>query len=414
MTANMCEPDTGSIPVVPAAPLNPPLSLRSQLAVVTIASSAFIFVTAEVLPVGLLPQISGSLGVSEGTVGLLLTVYAALAGLSAIPMTMGLSHVSRDRLLVALMSVFTLSSLLAALAPSYTLLAASRLICALAHGVFWAILAPTVARIVGPMRAGRSTSKIFLATALATVIGVPLTTALGVTLGWRVAMGAVAVFGLVVVVALRALLPELPAEERQVGVPLRRVLSSRRLRAVAVTTTVVIFGQFTTFTYIAPLLKHQIGLGGIGLSAVLMGFGVAGVIGNLVGGRYIDVHPGVVIATSFTLTGLSYVLLVLSPGLPAVAVVAVVLWGLAFSAIPLGVQSAVLRVVSEGVDTASAVIVVAFQIGIGGGALFGGALIDGGHLMLLPWIGLVSVVVATFAAFSVPRTFPLTRVLAPA
>ena len=145
----------------------------------TIASAAFIFVTAEVLPVGLLPQISSSLAVSEGTVGLLLTVYAALAGLSAIPMTMRLSRVSRDRLLVVLMSVFTLSTLLAALAPNYALLAASRLICAMAHGVFWAILTPTVARIVGPMRAGRSAAKVFMGTALATVIGVPLTTALG-------------------------------------------------------------------------------------------------------------------------------------------------------------------------------------------------------------------------------------------
>src|SRR4051794_2751479 len=410
----MCEPDTGILPASEASAPDTSIPLRARLGVFTIASAAFIFVTAEVLPVGLLPQISGSLQVSEGTVGLLLTVYAALAGLSAIPMTMRLSRVSRDRLLVVLMSVFTLSTLLAALAPNYALLATSRLICALAHGVFWAILTPTVARIVGPMRAGRSAAKVFMGTALATVIGVPLTTALGVTLGWRVAMGAVALFGLAVVVALRVLLPDLPAEERHAGVPFRRIVASRRLRAVAVTTAVIVFGQFTTYTYIAPLLKHQIGLGGIGLSAILMGFGVAGVIGNLVAGRFVDVHPGVIIGSSFGLIGVSYLLLIASHGHMLVAIVAVVLWGLAFSAIPLSVQSAVLRVAPEGTDTASAVIVVAFQIGIGGGALFGGALIDAGHLMLLPWIGLITVVVALFAAFSVPRTFPRTRVLATA
>jgi len=411
---NLRDPDTGSVPAVEAPTSDGSLPLRARLGVFTIASAAFIFVTAEVLPVGLLPQISGSLAVSEGTVGLLLTVYAVLAGLSAIPMTMRLSRVSRDRLLVVLMSVFTLSTLLAAVAPNYALLAGSRLICAMAHGVFWAILTPTVARIVGPMRAGRSAAMVFMGTALATVIGVPLTTALGVTLGWRVAMGAVALFGLAVVIALRLLIPDLPAEERHAGVPLRRILASRRLRAVAVTTAVIIFGQFTTYTYIAPLLRHQIGLGGIGLSAVLMGFGVAGVIGNLVGGRFVDVHPGVVIGTSFGLTGLSYLLLIASHERTAVAVVAVALWGLAFSAIPLSVQSAVLRVAREGTDTASAVIVVAFQIGIGGGALFGGALIDAGHLMLLPWVGVITVVIAAFAAFSVPKTFPRTRVLSPA
>jgi predicted MFS family arabinose efflux permease len=408
----MCEPDTGTNPVIQATPLDP-LQLRARLGVLTMAAAAFIFVTAEILPVGLLPQISGSLGVSEGTVGLLLTVYAALAGISAIPMTMRLSRVARDRLLVVLMSVFTLSTLLAALAPTYALLVCGRLICALVHGVFWAILAPTVARIVGPQRAGRAASMVFTGTALAAVIGVPLTTALGVTFGWRFAMAVVALFGLLVTLALRVLLPDLPAEERHAGVPLRRILASRRLRAVAVTTAVIIFGQFTSYTYIAPLLKHQVGIDGIGLSAILMGFGVAGVIGNLVGGRFVDLHPGAVIGTSFALTGLSYVLLLLAHGHVSVAIVAVALWGLAFSAIPLSVQSAVLRVVPEGTDTASAVVVVAFQIGIGGGALFGGALIDAGHLMLLPWIGLITVAIAAFAAFSVPRTFPRTRVLAP-
>ena len=323
-------------------------AVRARLAVFAIAASAFIFVTAEILPVGLLPQISGSLGVSEGQVGFLLTLYAALAGLSAIPLTVRTSQVARDRLLVILMSIFTGSTLLAALAPTYSLLAASRLLCALAHGVFWAILAPTVGRIVGSARAGRSASFVFMGIALATVLGVPLCTLVGVTLSWRVALVLVAAFGLLVIMALVVLLPSMPGEKASAAVPLREVVASPKLRAVALTTAVIVIGQFTAYTYIAPLLRDKVGLGGIGLSGVLVAFGLAGLLGNLVGGRFVDVRPGVVLGTSFALMGASYLLVAFSDGKLPIAVVAVVLWGLAFSTIPLSVQSAVLRVLHEG------------------------------------------------------------------
>ena len=65
------------------------------------ALSAFVFVTAETLPVGLLPQIAHGLSVSEADVGLLLTSYAAVAALSTIPLTALTMRIRRDRLLAA-------------------------------------------------------------------------------------------------------------------------------------------------------------------------------------------------------------------------------------------------------------------------------------------------------------------------
>jgi predicted MFS family arabinose efflux permease len=304
------------------------------------------------------------------------------------------------------MSIFTGSTVLAALAPTYGMLAASRLVCALAHGVFWATLTPTVGRIVGGARAGRSASFIFMGTALATVLGVPLCTLVGVTVGWRMALLLVAAFGLLVVAALVILLPSMPGERGPAAVPLREVVASPRLRAVALTTAIIVIGQFTAFTYIAPLLREKVGLGGVGLSALLVTFGVAGLVGNFAGGRFVDLRPGVVLGTSFGLMGASYLLIALSDGRLPLAVLAIVLWGLAFSTIPLCVQSAVLRVSPKAPDVASAVVVVAFQIGIGGGALLGGALVDAGHVTSLPWIGLSSILLGAFVAFSVPQTFP--------
>ncbi|MET0195692.1 MAG: MFS transporter, partial [Rhodococcus fascians] len=49
---------------------------RSLAKLLVLAAAAFVYVTAETLPVGLLPEISSDMGVSESSVGLLLTFYA--------------------------------------------------------------------------------------------------------------------------------------------------------------------------------------------------------------------------------------------------------------------------------------------------------------------------------------------------
>src|SRR3978361_1721362 len=104
-------------------------------AIAVLAVSAFVYVTAETLPVGLLPQISQGLSVSEARVGLLLTTYAAIAAVTTIPLTALTMGIPRRRLMAALVAVFAVSQLAAGLAPTFEILTVSRLFCALAHGV---------------------------------------------------------------------------------------------------------------------------------------------------------------------------------------------------------------------------------------------------------------------------------------
>src|SRR5207253_888365 len=116
-------------------------------------------------------------------------------------------------------AIFAVSQLAAALAPNFLFLTGARLVCALAHGVFWAVISPVVARLAPPGRAGRATSLVFLGNSLAIVLGVPLGTAIGQWLGWRVAIAVLSFGGMICVVALLRVLPALP--------PLPRDLNTR-------------------------------------------------------------------------------------------------------------------------------------------------------------------------------------------
>src|ERR1700710_821331 len=97
-------------------------AMMNRPALAVLSASAFVYVTAETLPVGLLPQISQGLSVSEARVGLLLTTYAAIAAVTTIPLTALTMGIPRRRLMAVLVAVFAVSQLAAGLAPTFEIL----------------------------------------------------------------------------------------------------------------------------------------------------------------------------------------------------------------------------------------------------------------------------------------------------
>ena len=412
------------------------ISARSRLGLTTLAGACFVYVTAETLPVGLLPQLSTGLHVRPGTVGLLVTVYAAIAGLTAIPLTAMLEQRSRRTVVVACVALLALSQFVVAVAPDYAVVLAARVLCALAHGVFWSMLAPVAARLAPSGQAGRATALVFVGNSMALVGGIPLGTALGHAVGWRAAMAALGLAAVLSAVALHRILPELPAapaasrasaasrapasrtasagedgtappgvRARLAAVP--AALGSGPLLAICVVTVIVVIGHFAAYTYITALVRRDAGLAGLGLSAVLFGYGAAGIAGIVLTGRITDRRPrrtnaacvgGIVLALALLAT--------VAHGSTVGTVAAVAVWGASFTAMPVCLQAAVLRVAPRSADTASALYVVAFQIGIGGGALAGSLLVNAGELAILPVAGLALAAAGLLVVLLSPRAFP--------
>jgi predicted MFS family arabinose efflux permease len=383
---------------------------RPALAV--LGASAFVYVTAETLPVGLLPQIASGLSVSEADVSLLLTSYAVVAGVTTIPLTALTMRIPRHLLIAVMVAIFAVSQFAAALAPTFLILMVSRLLCALAHGIFWSAIGPVTARLAPRGRAGKATALVFLGNSLAIVLGVPLGTALGQWLGWRVAIMILAALGVLCVVAVLLVLPRMPALPRDLavrtGAQLRAsvvIIRNRPVVLLCLVTAVVVIGQFSAYTYIAPLVRRDGGLEGTGLSLLLLGYGAVGLIGNFVVGRLIDRRPGPVVTT--LLIVIVVAVAALAPVLGVVpTVIATLIWGGAFTALPVCLASGVLRVAPAARDAASAVYVVAFQIGIAGGAFVGERLVSAGRLGWLPILGASLALIACLMVICFRQVFP--------
>jgi predicted MFS family arabinose efflux permease len=349
---------------------------RAWLAVVALALGTFSFVTTELLPVGLLPSISSGIDVSVGTAGFLVTGFGLVAALTSAPLTVLCGRIDRKWLMTGLLVLYVVGNLLATVASSYALLLLARVLVALAHGVFWSIAAAIAVRLVPERHAVRATSITLGGISLATVLGVPLGTMLGQHAGWRTAFFGVATVGFIVVVVVLLTMPNLPARGSASLAALPKVLRHGPLRSAIAVTALVMIGHFLAFTYVAPYLEQVTGISESLISVLLLVFGAAGLIGNFVGGAVVGRSVRGALLSAIALMTVVMTLLWTLGTAPAAAIPLLVVWGLAYAAVPVGLQTWVLQLAKEEADAASSLYVAAFNGAIAVGSLIGGLVVD--------------------------------------
>lgn len=387
------------------------LPKATTLRLMTLAGAAFAYVTAEMLPVGLLSEISTDLDVTEGRVGLLLTFYAYGVAVLTLPLIGAVKTWPRRRVVVLTVATLAVSQLVAALAVNYPMLVIGRLLCAATHGVFWAVVAPVAATLVPRGQQGKAIAMVYAGTSLAFVLGGPLSSAIGQSWGWRTASAAIGAVAVVIAFSLHRALPEMSVDQHHRSKRDKPKPTPEMKRALAVICAATLFaalGQFASYTFFTLLVEESLGSSGGIRTAMLLVYGAAGAVGVWVAGKYYDRRPRLFTLISIaTVAGALAIFWLLAPSMGAFAVVATILWGAAFTTVPICLQSSVLRAVPIGTDRASAVYVVVFQIAIATGALLGSAVVDGGGLSHLAGIGATlmigSLVIVGFGRRAFPR-----------
>ena len=364
--------------------------IAAQLAV--LAAAAFIYVTAELLPVGALSAIARDLKVSLVVVGTLLSWYALVAALTTVPLVRWTAHWPRRRALLLSLTCLTVSQLVSALAPNFAVLAAGRVLCAITHGLLWSVIAPIATRLVPATHAGRATTSIYVGTSLALVVGSPLTAAMSLMWGWRLAVVCITVAATVVTLAALLVLPQMVLTEGQlmhVG-PRSRHHRNRRLITVSLLTMIAVSGHFVSYTFIVVVIRDVVGVHGPNLAWLLAAYGFAGLLAVPLVARPLDHRPrGAVLVCMGALTTAFVVLTALAFGSQRTVVTAligtgaIVLWGAMATGVSPILQSSAMRSGADDPDGASGLYVTAFQVGIMAGSLAGGLLYERSVAMML-------------------------------
>lgn len=369
---------------------------RSTLALLALAISAFSIGTTEFISVGLLPLIAEDFHISVTTAGLTVTLYALGVTFGAPILTSLTSQVSRKTLLLWIMAVFIAGNMLAAAASGITLLLTARVISALSHGIFMSIGSTIAADLVPEHRRASAIAIMFSGLTIATVTGVPLGTFIGQQMGWRAAFIAISVIGILAFLAnLMLVSPNLRKGTKvRVQDQIKLVTNARLLLAFAIT-ALGYGGTFVVFTYLSPLLHEITGFKENTIAVILLIYGIAIAVGNIIGGKAANRKPVTALFYMFAIQAVVLFTLTFTVPYKAAGLITVFFMGMfAFMNVP-GLQVYVVmlaeRLAPEAKDVASAVNIAAFNAGIAIGAYLGGVVTDTMGLIHTTWIGALMV-----------------------
>ncbi|HYI34936.1 MAG TPA: MFS transporter [Glaciibacter sp.] len=376
------------------------------IGLLSLSAAVFLSVTSEMLPTGLLPEMSRSLGVTQSQVGLLLSWFAFTVVATSAPLAYVTRRMPRHGLMMVVLVVFAGSNLLTAIAPTYELLVASRVLGGMAHGLFWAVVGAYAAHLVPKEQIGRAVSVTIAGGTLAFIFGVPIATAAGQIIGWQLSFVAIAVLMLAATALVWRFLPPVThyagetAERQEAGVASaeeagasgisarsRRDPTAAAVALICIITAITMVGHYTLYTYIAPFFTEQLGVDAAAVAPLLFAYGIAGAGGLVLSGTVFGPRPKLGLVIGLAVSALGVIVLAVYTSSAPVAIVAFLLWGVAFGTLPPLLQTRLLHTASPRIrDISSAFFTTSFNIGIGGGALLGSVLLDMVGLEVMPFV----------------------------
>ena len=365
--------------------------------------AAFVYVTYEMFAIGLISPMAVDLGVTEGQIGLLMTVYAGLVAVVTIPLMHYTRRMNRRPLFIATLVFLLTGIVLQAIATSYPMLVVGRVTAAFTHGLFWSLVNPMAARLAPAGQMGKAVAAVSFGSTMSTVLGAPMTTAVGHAIGWRNATWLLGVGAIVAFLLLLKTLPSMPAKPPVKTTNVQKTKSA--LPSLVFYLTFSVTALFATFTYLALLLQDTAGERWVAPGLAL--YGVVGIIFVVVAGRRVDARMIRLngFDALFLMTSAFTGLLALQQQSGVLMFVAVALLGMSSGTLPTAATTIFMHAGKGNQDMASSIYVVTFQVGIAAGSALGAASVDAGYLSgtLLITLILGAAALVTLVGFSRPR-----------
>ncbi len=401
-----------------------PLSRRRvYAALLALALGGFGIGATEFVAMGLLPEIARDLlpglyaadqEAAIGQSGWVITAYALGVVVGAPTIAAFAGRMPRRRLLLWLAAAFTLGTIASATLPTFELVIAARFVAGLPHGAYFGVAALVAASLMGPGKRGQGVALVLSGLTIATVIGVPVITAVGQAAGWRAAYLVVAALFAATFIAVRMLVPWQPGDANST---VRRELAAfGSLQVwVAVAVGAIGFGGFfAVYSYIAPMVTESAGLPGGAVPWVLASTGVGLTVGNFLGGRLADAGTSRAMFVGFAGLMASLVVVGLLGTNPIGLIAGTFFVGFTAAILSPVIQTRLMDVAGESQTLAAALNHSALNVGNALGAFLGGLVVAAGWGYLTPaWVGLLlavgGVVLALVSVALEKRARRLTR-----
>ncbi|ASP74411.1 MFS transporter (plasmid) [Sinorhizobium meliloti] len=369
--------------------------------VLAMSLCVFALSASEFMPVSLLTPIASELNVSEGEAGQAIAISGAFAVLTSLFISSIAGHLDRKVLLLALTGVMAVSGTIVAIAPNYVIFMVGRALIGVVIGGFWAMSAATAMRLVPERHVPKALAIFNGGNALATVVAPPLGAFLGSIIGWRGAFFIVVPIAVFVFFWQMTSMPSMKAERRPGSGNVFKLLKSPLVALGMASVGLFFMGQFALFTYVRPFLETVTQVDMPTLSLILLGIGLAGLVGTSLIGMFLkNGLYGTLIVIPVGMAVIAAILIGFGYSLPVTAT-ALGIWGLIGTAAPVGWWTWLARSLPQDAEAGGGLMVAVIQLAITLGAVVGGVFFDlSGYQMTFA----ASAVLLLIAAFLAART----------
>lgn len=356
---------------------NSSLHNGSWLALLSATFACFIIVTGEFLAIGVLNNIADDFQISAGTAGLTVTATSIAGMISALLIPIYTKTMDRRFILLALIILMMIANLITAFSNNFNIVLLGRFALGIALGGFWGVAAGLVLRLAPQtLSTSMAITIFFSAVTLVTVLGVPIGSWLANHYGWRVPYMVLAGLGGVALIAQYWSLPSLKPSSTLQWKELLLMPMHPIARKGLILFVLIFLAHFSAYNYFTAFFKQAAGFSDAQISGLLLVFGVASVLGNLLAGYLgkINVRYNfAVMALLLTIVFLTFAIMNIAL---VHAVLLILLWGIAAGMVPSSINIWMYIHVPHLTEKGSALITFMFLILITIGSLVGGFLMD--------------------------------------
>jgi DHA1 family inner membrane transport protein len=292
-----------------------------------LALGVFGTITTEFGVIGILPQLAGYFNITIDKAGWLLSAFALVVALFGPFMVLLFSGLNRKWAIMVALSLFIVSNIISARAPSFWVLLLARILPAFVHPVFWSAALSMAASSVPAAESPKAVGIVFGGFTVASVTGIPLATYISDLFGWPASFWLCTVLNGIALLGVIAWLPSIPVTNRVSYRHHLNILNKGSLWIHLALACCMIAGMYSSYGYLAAYLQGVTGMTGAQVSLMLMIFGAAGVGGNWLAGRLLSKNVPKTTIAFIVLLSISLVLVYFAGVALIPMMIIIVVWG---------------------------------------------------------------------------------------
>jgi MFS transporter, DHA1 family, inner membrane transport protein len=370
------------------------MTKQNNLLILILTIGVFGILTTEMGVVGILPLIADHYHISVSKAALLVSLFALAVAISGPTMPLLFSGINRKKVMLLVLGIFVLGNIVSLFATNFTVLLIARVIPAIFHPIYCSLALTVAATSVSKEEAPKAVSKVILGVTAGAILGVPITNYIAGATSLEMAFVFFAVVNALAFIATWLFVPSIPVKER-LSYGAQISVLKKPIVWLAITTVIFIGSASASInSFIAEYLGTVTNISGKTLTFALFLLGIASLIGNVAGGRFLTKNA-MKTATYFPIAlGIALLLSFLTGKSTVPMMITILLWGILFAIGNNVSQYWITSAASEAPDFANGLFLSGGNLGITIGTAVGGLFISGMGTQYIVLGGLLFVILS--------------------